>query len=377
MARRTNMSRRPRRLPVWLIPAVCAVFAGGCILWASQYGLTDAAPLTPLPSTQALPVYHADRPPVPAVAFTVRNSGNTPDDTADVQTDIQAEEPDQDYQKMTTPLGNTYGNLSNGAFAVTHEDSLFYITATGIYRQTVSGGQIKQIAETPGSFLNAGSDWLYYLDQGGHIQKVTADGKTGWQLCDQTARTLTLAGDWLYYTEKEDTSRLFRIRVDGTGREQLTDSDVLEVCPYDGWLYCAGFSSLFRMRPDGTGAETLVDKRCVYLQPQEGLLFAVRGDTQYGGTLIRIDLSTMDTTPLSEDTARCMLVSGETVYYRNDSKSGYLFTIRTNGNNDGRELTAKAVDNLCLAGDWFFYKRDGVPTLCRMRTDGSGAEELP
>ena len=59
--------------------------------------------------------------------------------------------------------------------------------------------------------------------------------------------------------------------------------------------------------------------------------------------MIRIDLNTMDIIPLSEETARCMMVSGDTVYYRNDSKFGYIFVIGTGGGS-GREQVARTVD---------------------------------
>jgi hypothetical protein len=371
MRRQSRMaSRHGKHLPVWLIPLLCALFIGGCVLWGTQRGLTQAALPTPLPSTQALPIYRADRPDAPAAAFSIPTTA--PEEQTPPQ---QSQSPaKQDYAALTGPVGNTYGSLSNGGHALAEGEYIYFITPTGIYRD--AGGQVRQITETGGSYLNHSSGWLYYLDEEGHIQKVTVDGNTGWQLSNQSASYLALAGNWLYYIEAEETSRLYRLRVDGTGNEQLTDYPVLEVCSYEGWLYCAGFSNLFRIRPDGTGTEELLDARCVYLQPQDQTLFAVRGDKQYGGTLIRIDLESMDITPLSEDTARCMVVAGDTVYYRNESKFGYVFSISVGGGN-GREHIAKAVDGLCLAGDWFFYKQDGQPALCRMGIRGGNAEELP
>lgn len=363
--------RRSQHLPVWFIPLLCVLFIAGCIVWSTQYGLSEASRLAPLLSTQALPIYHADRPDVPSTVFSVQAmEKNT--EPPQQETNPKKQE---NYSSLTAPVGNTYGNLANAGFALTEEDYIFYISPTGIYRDSVSGGQLRQITEAGGSYLNFGSGWLYYLDGDGYIQKVTIDGKTGWQLCEQTAAYLALAGNWLYYVEAEESARLYRLRVDGTGREQLTDYPILEICPYEGWLYCAGFSDFFRIRPDGTAREELLDTRCVYLQPRDDILFAVRGDKQSGGTLIRIDLSTMDITPLSEETARCMVVSGDTVYYRNDSKFGYVFATGTGGGS-GRQQVARTVDNLCLASDFFYYKRDGSPTLCRMSINGSNAEEL-
>ena len=363
--------RRSQHLPVWFIPLLCVLFTAGCIVWVTQYGLSEASHLAPLPSTQALPIYHADRPDVPTTVFSVQAMEKNTQNTQREDTVKKHE----DYTGLTTPVGNTYGNLANTGFALSEDSYIYFISPTGIYRDPEGGGEIRQIAEAGGSYLNYGSGWLYYIDGNGYIQKVTIDGKTGWQLGEQTAAYLALAGNWLYYVEAEESSRLYRLRVDGTGREQLTDYPVLEVCPYEGWLYCTGFSDLFRIRPDGTDREDLLDTRCVYLQPRDDTLFALRGDKQSGGTLIRLDLATMDIAPLSEETARCMVVSGDTVFYRNDSKFGYVFAIGTGGGS-GREQVGKAVDNLCLAGDQFYYKRDGSPTLCRMGINGSNAEEL-
>jgi hypothetical protein len=372
MTRRSRKTpRSSRRLPVWYVSLLCLLSIGGCIVWSAEHGLADAAHLTPLESTQALPAYHADRPPVPAVAFTVQR-----DDKNTAATAVQKEMQEQDYRELTASVGNTYGNLCNAGYAVTHQDSLFYISPTGIYHESLTSGKVRHITDMDGSFLNAGSDWLYYLDQDGYICKVTTDGKTGWQLTGQAACYLVLAGDWLYYIEAEETRCLYRIRVDGTGRQRLTDCTVLQVCPYNGWLYCTGFSDLFRIRPDGTGMEELLDKRFVYLQPRGNTVYAVRGDTQYGGTMVSIDLYMLEINPISEDTARCMMVDGDTIYYRNESKVGYLFAIQTNGENN-HEVDVKTMDGISLAGNWFFYKRDGSPTLCRMCRDGSGAEDLP
>ncbi len=160
-------------------------------------------------------------------------------------------------------------------------------------------------------------------------------------------------GKWILYSAIVDGDReLFRIRPNGTSRQQLTDNDVHDVGAVyspDGEWIAFGSSvnhriKLFRMRANGSNVEQLADN-----------------DTSNSNYSWSAD--------------------GQSVYFVGISGFGYLYRTNVDGSyweqvSDTRLEEARRFWS--PDGEWLFYTQFAAHTylLYRMRLDGSASEYL-
>ena len=80
---------------------------------------------------------------------------------------------------------------------------------------------------------------------------------------------------------------------------------------------------------------------------------------------------------ICDDTASCINVIGDTIYYRNDSDGGALYSIRTDGA-ERKKVGDGACDFVSVENGWIYFstEADGKAALYRMRADGSEKTEL-
>jgi hypothetical protein len=98
--------------------------------------------------------------------------------------------------------------------------------------------------------------------------------------------------------------------------------------------------------------------------------FGAQGD---GGKLYKIELTMpSDRQKICDDIARFINVIGDTIYYRNDSDGGTLYSIRTDGA-ERKKLGEAACSSVSVENGWIYFStQEGEKAaFYRMRTDGS------
>lgn len=114
----------------------------------------------------------------------------------------------------------------------------------------------------------------------GRIFRIRTDGTGRQQLGDQESMTFALAGDWIYHIKAAD-QKLYRFRTDGSGNARVLDSAVVSFSILDGYVYYLigenESNTLWRMKLDGSDAMKLTDDRVGSFNPS--------GDWIYYGRL--------------------------------------------------------------------------------------------
>lgn len=134
---------------------------------------------------------------------------------------------------------------------------------SNIYRMRWDGSGQSKIVATPVDCFDVYNGCIYY--EGGYfgndgIFKAQIDGSNAQKLCSDSSMYMNVSNGWIYYANGSDADKLYKIRIDGTGKTKLTD-DNLYCAGYgfinvlDNYVYYKNYSDnqkLYRVTTDGT-----------------------------------------------------------------------------------------------------------------------------
>ena len=106
-------------------------------------------------------------------------------------------------------------------------------------------------------------NWIYYENGNDHqrIYRVNIDGSGKQKVNDDYySSSINVAGDWIYYciVDNFGYGPIYRIKIDGTGRQQLNDDKSSCINIVDDWIYyrnstdsAVGGGKLYRIKTNG------------------------------------------------------------------------------------------------------------------------------
>ncbi|MCL2773002.1 MAG: DUF5050 domain-containing protein [Oscillospiraceae bacterium] len=235
---------------------------------------------------------------------------------------------------------------------------------------------------TAGNIVNSGlvakeGDWIYYQNKsdGNKLYKSRIDGSGKTKLNDDDCTCINAIGDWVYYGNNSDSARLYKISSDGSGRVKLNDDRSWSITVIDNWVYYVNGnenSKLYKIRTDGSDKTKLNDDLSISIN--------VVGDWVYynswSSKLYKIRTDGSNKTKLSDDNSFKINVINDWVYYVNASDHYKFYKMRTDGSNRTK-LNDDSGAYINVAGDWIYYMNGNDNSkLYKMRTDGSDGTKL-
>jgi hypothetical protein len=180
------------------------------------------------------------------------------------------------------------GNSNNWGFTTGDGTWTYYsfITMstvdTGIYKVTAdwSASPVK-IYNNMGRYLMLIDDKLYFVYDG--LRRINLDG-SGDELIleiEGDFKNITYYDGYFYYIQNEavleqsDFGYIWRVKADGTGKEQLTSEYVYTMNVGEGWIFYRldDDAKLYRMQPDGAGKELISEKAVDFITPYKQRLY--------------------------------------------------------------------------------------------------------
>ena len=255
---------------------------------------------------------------------------------------------------MAEKYGNTPGNINNRGIVTISDGWIYFL---GVYKVREDGKTdftvINDDSRGPqGMYLNVVGDWMFYMSQeNGHIFKVRTDGDmerapvTPTRLNNDKSSNVIVAGEWIYYTNEDDGSKIYKIRVDGSGRQKVNGDE-------SGYLNIVGDTIYYVNYGDSARKAT----GCIY----------------------KIDVNGNDRTKLCDESAHSVNVIGDLIYYGNASKGHTFWQIRTDGSANQQLLGDMQGGSWNVVGDFVYYRSAATngQKLCKIRLDGTGGQEL-
>jgi hypothetical protein len=171
----------------------------------------------------------------------------------------------------------------------------FYEASKILYKMKTDGSEKVKLAEIGSYFIfpKILGDWIYYSTGNDDLYKIRTDG-TEQTLVAKNAWKVYVSGDWAYHVTKTyegnslETINIWREKADGTEKSATATLNGVYAYAFDSdWFYYSSGKGLSRIKLDGTGTEELND---VVI----GGLFGVSGDWMYtfdyGGHMFRVKL---------------------------------------------------------------------------------------
>ncbi|MBO6015785.1 MAG: DUF5050 domain-containing protein [Lachnospiraceae bacterium] len=255
-------------------------------------------------------------------------------------------------------LGNTAGNLYNSGLYCESGDKIFFANAYdngALYVMNTDGSNIKKLHDGTTNFINAGGNYLYYMQTSaqkggaglGYVRGITGmyrirkDGKRAAGLSRNCRGCIKLVDDHLYYQHytKATGVSIHRMRTNKKDDMVVLDKNIAPAATYQGNIYCSGLE-------------------------QNHNLYAV--DMNTGET--RVALQANLCFPTVEDGY---------VYYMDVSENYRLCRIDLTDPQAGAQvLTTDRIDAYNVYGSVIYYQRNSetAPALMRMNLDGSNPE---
>jgi hypothetical protein len=237
--------------------------------------------------------------------------------------------------------GNTVGNINNHGIAAIQGDWIYYNEErdfySGLYKMRIDGTGTTKVSEY-GMFINIVDDWIYTGGLQG-IFKFRTDGTGRTQIIDDSVWGMIVVDDWIYYANRSDSSKLYRIRTNGTEREKLSDNtNCYSVNVVGDWIYYASQQGIYKMRIDGT-----------------------------------------EQTKLKDSPSHSIQVIDDWIYYTNSSGINRIRTDWT-GNEKLLDMAGQQLTNIIVNAGWIYFNQVSLDSdlyswedngIYRMRLDGS------
>ncbi|HZK54185.1 MAG TPA: DUF5050 domain-containing protein [Desulfosporosinus sp.] len=284
--------------------------------------------------------------------------------------------------------GNTESNINNYGLVAETNDSIFYLdiekntlcrTDRDLSYQVVL---FDQDSEKGKDTINVIGDWVFFR-QGKEIKRMKIDGSNVNHLFTGYSIQMHVVGNWIYFLNLSDSSKLYKMDVNGQNREVLCDKEVYDMAIYDGKIYYSydykKESYLEVMNLDGTGKQLLINVKTRNMVVDKDYIYYNDVDDK----LYRLSLKSNSVEALSTELIMKFVKDDHWIFYTLkapiDSRERFKGLYRMNL--DGSNVVALNSDvyldelGLGISEDWIFYgslSRSGTPrSTDRIKKDGS------
>jgi serine/threonine protein kinase len=274
--------------------------------------------------------------------------------------------------------GNTAGNIVNGGHVAGYEGCVYFSFSLGdfpgIYKITKEDKIIK-LSDDHAYSINIVDGWVYYSNwsDSSRLYQMRTDGSGRTRFNDEHAYDINVTDEWIYYMNGSIGNSLYKIKPDGSDRRQIAEGNCLSINVVGGWVYYRNSyidrKGIYKVRTDGREktilseyGEIIVEGGWCYIKLVDGPLYKMRTE---GGGLVQ----------LTDASCGAFNVAGGWIYYQSVSNGYALFKMRT----DGTEKT-KLCDDQCFNGihivdQWLFYQSDGLKAY-RINVNGGKRQAL-
>ncbi|MCD2346280.1 DUF5050 domain-containing protein [Clostridium guangxiense] len=275
-----------------------------------------------------------------------------------------------------TSGGNTIGNSNNNGSAVLGEDGYTYYLNSDdndtIYKTDASGQYNLQIGLDRAQYMNEQNGWIYYSNYSDNekIYRMKTDGTRREKVCDDTAAYIVVYGDWIYYSNESDGGKLYKVGVSAGA----STKDEIQPDPSTYTQDATGIHGLPINKI--SSSQTIPFDEAAYINVSGNWIYYVNNSDDH--KIYKIDLDGNFRTKVNDEWSACPQVVDDEIYYC--SKTGEIMKIGTDGNSSpvdlGEQVNESDTDasfHINVSGDWIYYSnKNDNKSLYKVKVDGSG-----
>lgn len=290
--------------------------------------------------------------------------------------------------------GNSAGNLYNNGIFCEYEDTIYFSNPNDnhyLYSMDTNGENLQKLQDDAASFINADQHYVYYVrnnTDGGndfdflHINTNSLcryDLKTGKVLVLDSSPSIyaSLIGNYIYYIhyDTQTASTLYRVKIDGSQKEQVDKSPYFTCSANGQYLYYNGLEkdhNIYQM-DTSTGISNVICKGNYWMPSadNENIYFI---DCENNYSLVKLDR--FSDTPISIGTDRIEYynVYNDIIYFQRNNLNGdaALCSMNTDGSNYQVILEGNFT-NINITSDYvYFNETDHTDVIYKIPTNGGG-----
>lgn len=255
---------------------------------------------------------------------------------------------------LDAEYGNISENISNGSFAVTKGEWVYYTNSFDkyrLYKEKLDRTQKLKITDEVVSEISVVGNWVYYTSLGGddsfNIYKITLDGENKTQLTNFPCQSINVINDWIFFVSR-DNNKICCMKTDGTGVTLLNNILASQIIVKDNWIYLDG----------GTEKEHF------------GFISNAK--------LYKMKINGTDLAQLTQDNINCINVNGDYTYYVNISDQNSIYRIENDGS-DRTKVTDSPSNSFIIHDNWIYSIKPlnkNRSSLYRFSLDSNKKEDL-
>lgn len=284
---------------------------------------------------------------------------------------------------VTEQVGNTTGNLLNGAWVVKDKNNIYYVQTNqylgnGRLVKLDKKGNTTKIADAFSlSNLYIRNNYIYYGMNQTDLYRIKTDGSDKSKLSDKDIVNFAhIYGDWIYYCNgsyRKDSVPIYKMRLDGTEKTKLVDGMCLIEDVTEDWIYYkSNGDTHYRTHKDGSSTETINIHGIDYPHfVGEWIYYRDIND----GSLCKVKIDGSTETKLDHVNCIFVNVDGDWIYYCDKDENMNLYKIKT----DGSQKTLLSSDScraIQVVGEWIYYQEGSETSLCKIKNDGTNKTKI-
>lgn len=290
--------------------------------------------------------------------------------------------------------GNTAGNLYNGGMFCEHNGTIFFANPSDsnrLYSMDTNGQNLKKLSDDVANYINADDNYVYYVrnNVGENLDyeffsfyrnalcRIPRDGGTAAILDTDPCNYAALIGNYIYYLhyDKEDASTLYKVKIDGTDRQQVRKEAIFTCCTEGQYFYYNGTNtsgSIFRFDSSNDSSTVIYEGNCYKPTVDDNGTNIYFIDGNQNNTLVHTNVNFDNPTVVTTDSIDAYNVYGSYIYYQKyDGEDSGLCMIKNDGT-EYRMLMKGDFKNIHVTSYYVFFSDYHTgDTYYFLRTDPS------
>ena len=250
--------------------------------------------------------------------------------------------------------GNTAGNLYSGGMFCEHNGTIFFANpkdGNRLYSMDSNGQNLKKLSNDVANYINADDNYVYYVRNNvsqsldfeffsffrNALCRIPRNGGDVKILDTDPCNYATLVGNYIYYLhyDTEDASTLYKVKIDGTDRQQVRKEAILTCCTEGQYFYYSGdkdSGSIYRFDTATDAAFVIYEGNCYKPTVDENGTNIYFIDGNQNTALVHTNTSFGETSVVTEDQIDSYNVYGDYIFYQKyDGENSGICMIKNDG----------------------------------------------
>ena len=292
--------------------------------------------------------------------------------------------------------GNTAGNLYNAGYFCEHNGIVYFANPDDnycLYSMNPDGTDMKKLADISVSYLNADDHYIYFCRMKGSsdtafsflplnsnsLSRLSINGKgDSVVLDDAPSMYASLCGNYIYYVhyDKEEASTLYKIKIDGTDKEQVSKDPFFTASADGQFIYYNGLTgnhNIYEMNTSSDSAHVIYEGNCWMPVKVDNDLYFMDCEADY--RIARVNLSTEEKIYVTDCRVDCYNVCGDYIFFqKNDKENPAFCVVRTDGTGY-QELKNGNFTAINTTSSYVYFKNFSNDLFYRTSVTAPGAVE--